>query len=73
MVDQDKKLDFGQGRFYKLSEERDRSLGSLQFSQADIDLTKKLKEGGRLLDAQLLDHIIITSEAYYSFTDEGLL
>jgi DNA repair protein RadC len=47
--------------------------GSLQASLADIDLTKKLKEGGRLLHIQVLDHIIITSEAYYSFADEGLL
>jgi DNA repair protein RadC len=42
-------------------------------SQADIDLTKKLKEGGRFLEISILDHIIITSESYYSFADEGLL
>ena len=47
--------------------------GALQPSQADLDLTKKLKEGGKLLDIQILDHIIITSESYYSFADEGLL
>ena len=47
--------------------------GCLHPSQADIDLTKKLKDGGRLLDIQILDHIIMTSEAYYSFADEGLL
>ena len=47
--------------------------GSLQASQADIDLTKKLRDGGKLLDIQILDHIIITSESYYSFADEGLL
>jgi hypothetical protein len=47
--------------------------GALQPSQADIELTKKIKEGGKLLDIQVLDHIIITSEAYYSFADEGLL
>jgi DNA repair protein RadC len=38
-----------------------------------MDLTKKLKEGGKLLDIQILDHIIITCEAYYSFADEGLI
>ncbi len=38
-----------------------------------MDLTKKLKEGGKLLEIQVLDHIIITSEPYYSFADEGLL
>jgi DNA repair protein RadC len=47
--------------------------GALQPSHGDIDLTKKLKDGGRLLDIQVLDHIIITSESYYSFADEGLL
>ena len=47
--------------------------GNLTPSQADIDLTKKLSAGAKLLDIQLLDHIIITSEAYYSFADEGLL
>ncbi len=47
--------------------------GNLSPSQADIDLTRKIKEGGRLLEIQLLDHIILTSEGYYSFADEGLL
>ncbi|WP_276365372.1 JAB domain-containing protein [Chryseolinea sp. H1M3-3] len=47
--------------------------GSLRASDADIKLTKKLKDGGNLLDIQVLDHIIITSEAYFSFADEGLL
>lgn len=47
--------------------------GNLNPSRADIDLTRKIKEGGRLLEIQLLDHIILTSEGYYSFTDEGLI
>lgn len=47
--------------------------GNLQPSQADIDLTRKIKEGGKLLEIQLLDHIILSSEGYYSFADEGLL
>jgi DNA repair protein RadC len=47
--------------------------GNLNPSQADIDLTKKLKEAGRFLEIQILDHIIITSEKYFSFADEGLL
>lgn len=47
--------------------------GNLNASQADIDLTKKLKEGGRLLEIQLLDHIIIAGQKYFSFADEGLL
>jgi len=47
--------------------------GNLTPSQADIELTKKIKEGGKLLEIQLLDHIILTSESYYSFADEGLI
>lgn len=47
--------------------------GNLAASQADIDLTRKMREGGRLLEIQLLDHIIVTSEGYFSFADEGLL
>lgn len=47
--------------------------GNLTPSQADLELTKKLKEGGRLLEIQLLDHIIIAGQKYFSFADEGLL
>lgn len=47
--------------------------GSLQPSQADIDLTRKLKEAGKTLDIQVLDHLILTTESYYSFADEGLI
>lgn len=47
--------------------------GNLTPSQADIDLTRKIKEAGKLLEIQVLDHIILTSEKYYSFADEGIL
>jgi len=47
--------------------------GNLQPSQADIDLTRKLREGGKLLEIAVLDHLILTSESYYSFADEGLI
>jgi DNA repair protein RadC len=47
--------------------------GNLTPSHADIELTRKIKQGGQLLEIQLLDHIIITSESYYSFADQGLL
>lgn len=47
--------------------------GNLTPSSSDIELTKKLKEGGKLLDIMVLDHIIITSESYLSFADEGLI
>lgn len=47
--------------------------GSVQPSKSDIDITRKIKEGGRILDVELLDHIILSKEGYYSFADEGLL
>lgn len=47
--------------------------GNLHPSQADIDLTKKLKSAGQLLDITVLDHLIISERGYYSFADEGQL
>ena len=47
--------------------------GNLQPSEMDIRLTRKNKEAGLMLDLQVLDHIILTSEGYYSFADEGTL
>ena len=47
--------------------------GSVKPSRADEELTMKIKEAARFLDMTVLDHIIITSEGYYSFADEGLL
>jgi len=47
--------------------------GNLRPSQADLDLTKKIQRGGQLLDITVSDHLIITSEGFYSFTDEGLM
>ena len=47
--------------------------GNLRPSQADITLTKKLKEAGKLLDIALLDHLILSSDGYLSMSDEGLV
>jgi DNA repair protein RadC len=47
--------------------------GNLTASQADIALTNRLKEAGKFLEIQLLDHLILTAESYFSFADEGLL
>jgi len=47
--------------------------GNLTPSESDIKLTLKLKSGGELLDISVLDHLIISSEGYYSFSDEGLI
>jgi DNA repair protein RadC len=46
--------------------------GNLIPSQADKDLTKKLKESGKLLDIPVLDHLIFADSGYYSFADEGI-
>src|SRR5690606_14067351 len=47
--------------------------GQLKPSDADLKLTQKLKEGGKYLEIPVLDHIIVTSEGYNSFADEGVL
>lgn len=47
--------------------------GNLKPSQADIDLTKKLKQAGQYLDIAVLDHLIIAHSGYYSFADESLM
>jgi DNA repair protein RadC len=47
--------------------------GQLRPSEEDIRLTRKLVEGGRLLDIGVQDHLIITSSGYYSFADNGML
>ncbi|MFO0505544.1 MAG: RadC family protein [Chryseotalea sp.] len=47
--------------------------GNLQPSQADKELTNKIKAGASLLDIKLLDHIIVAHKKYFSFADEGLL
>lgn len=47
--------------------------GQLRPSEEDIRLTRKLVEGGALLDIGVLDHLIVTSSGYYSFADNGML
>lgn len=47
--------------------------GQLKPSAMDIDITKRLKEAGKLLEIPLLDHLILTTEGYFSFADECLL
>lgn len=46
--------------------------GSLIPSEADKQITKKLKLAGDSLDVKVLDHLIITETKYYSFVDEGI-
>ena len=47
--------------------------GNTKPSESDIRLTNKLKKAGSSLDLPVIDHIILTSETYYSFADEGML
>ena len=47
--------------------------GNLTPSQADINLTRKLVEVGKVVDIQLVDHLIISGNKYCSFADSGLL
>lgn len=47
--------------------------GNLNPSEADKQLTKKLKSAAESLDIKILDHIIVTEKSYFSFADEGLL
>jgi DNA repair protein RadC len=45
--------------------------GNTKPSDADRNLTRKVKEGGKLLEITVLDHIILTTEGYRSLADEG--
>ena len=47
--------------------------GNLNPSESDTKITQKIKEAGNVMDIQLLDHLIINEEDYYSFADNGLL
>ncbi|MGI5913574.1 MAG: RadC family protein [Bacteroidales bacterium] len=47
--------------------------GNTSPSEADIQLTRKIRDAGKLMDVNLLDHIIICGNDYYSFADNGEL
>lgn len=47
--------------------------GNLSPSQEDMNITKKIVSAAKLIDFSVLDHIIMTDKAYYSFADEGLI
>lgn len=47
--------------------------GTLVASDADKQITKKLKEAGKMLEINILDHLVVTSSSYMSFADEGIL
>lgn len=47
--------------------------GTLKPSRADIEITKKLKIAATAMDIRILDHLIITTDHYFSFADEAML
>jgi DNA repair protein RadC len=48
--------------------------GNLNPSESDLAITRKVKDSAKLMDIQLLDHLIITPEAgYCSMADEGMI
>jgi DNA repair protein RadC len=47
--------------------------GTLHPSQADKQITAKIKDAAKLMDISVLDHVIIGQNKYFSFADEGLL
>jgi len=47
--------------------------GTLEASRPDLAITQRLQEVARLVGIDLLDHVILSKEGYFSFSDEGLL
>lgn len=47
--------------------------GILYPSTLDDMITQKIKDAAKLIDIKLYDHLIVTSESYYSYADEGRL
>lgn len=47
--------------------------GSLKPSEADLSMTNKLVKAGNLLDISIIDHLIVTTQDYYSFSDNGIM
>lgn len=47
--------------------------GTLKPSEADLDLTRKLMQGGKLLEISVIDHLIVTPHHYCSLADDGLM
>lgn len=47
--------------------------GSLRPSEEDIRITRKLKNAASFLDINIIDHVIISSQGYYSFGDQGMM
>ncbi|WP_295119139.1 DNA repair protein RadC [uncultured Chitinophaga sp.] len=70
----DPKVIFGQALLYKAGKimlGHNHPSGNLTPSQSDLVVTRKIKAAGELLEIDLLDHIILSDEGYYSFMEHG--
>jgi len=47
--------------------------GTLVPSKADKEITRKIQQGAKVMDIKILDHLILSSEDYFSFADQNLL
>ena len=47
--------------------------GNKSPSEADLAITTKIRDSGKIMDIVVLDHVIIADKDFYSFADEGLL
>ena len=47
--------------------------GTLQASDADLKITRKISDAAKIMDISVLDHIIIGQNSYLSLADEGML
>jgi len=47
--------------------------GNLRPSRADQELTSKISNAAKYFDINILDHIIVSTDGYYSFADEGMI
>ena len=47
--------------------------GNLNPSEADVAMTKKIKQSAEIMDINLLDHLILTEESYFSMTENGII
>jgi len=45
--------------------------GNLKPSDADLQLTKNIQQAGKVMEINVLDHLILSEQGYYSFADEG--
>jgi DNA repair protein RadC len=47
--------------------------GNFEPSIKDVEITKQLKESGEIIGIKLFDHVIVSKDGYYSFSQEGKL